>query len=146
MASTDNRNARNPERQSLLRSLGKSSGAYQSGVYGLTPLVLLNHQGSFYSLSTFAHERGHGMHTVLAKAAPPFETAGYPLFLAEIEKLLAQKARRPARFRAIFPGSRGLRAPGRTDRGGGRYNPAIDSRKTPGVFPAAAPVIPWPDS
>lgn len=63
---------------------GKSSGAYQSGVYGLTPLVFLNHQGSFDSLSTFAHEWGHGMHTVLANAAQPFETAGYPLFLAEI--------------------------------------------------------------
>jgi oligoendopeptidase F len=63
---------------------GKSSGAYQSGIYGLTPLVFLNHQGSFDSLSTFAHEWGHGMHTVLANAAQPFETAGYPLFLAEI--------------------------------------------------------------
>ncbi|MCY4744943.1 oligoendopeptidase F family protein [Pelomonas sp. UHG3] len=63
---------------------GKSSGAYQSGVYGLTPLVFLNHQGTFDSLSTFAHEWGHGMHTVLANAAQPFETAGYPLFLAEI--------------------------------------------------------------
>lgn len=63
---------------------GKSSGAYQSGVYGLTPLVFLNHQGTFDSLSTFAHEWGHGMHTVLANAAQPFEMAGYPLFLAEI--------------------------------------------------------------
>ncbi|MDR7335128.1 M3 family oligoendopeptidase [Roseateles asaccharophilus] len=63
---------------------GKSSGAYQSGVYGMTPLVFLNHQGTFDSLSTFAHEWGHGMHTVLANATQPFETAGYPLFLAEI--------------------------------------------------------------
>jgi len=63
---------------------GKSSGAYQSGVYGLTPLVFLNHQGTFDSLSTFAHEWGHGMHTVLANATQPYETAGYPLFLAEV--------------------------------------------------------------
>lgn len=63
---------------------GKSSGAYQSGVYGQTPLVFLNHQGSFDSVSTFAHEWGHGMHTILANAAQPYETAGYPLFLAEI--------------------------------------------------------------
>jgi oligoendopeptidase F len=63
---------------------GKSSGAYQSGVYGLTPLIFLNHQGTFDSLSTFAHEWGHGMHTVLANASQPYETAGYPLFLAEI--------------------------------------------------------------
>ncbi len=63
---------------------GKSSGAYQSGVYGLTPLVFLNHQGTFDSLSTFAHEWGHGVHTILANATQPYETAGYPLFLAEI--------------------------------------------------------------
>ncbi len=63
---------------------GKSSGAYQSGVYGLTPLIFLNHQGTFDSLSTFTHEWGHGMHTILANGSQPYETAGYPLFLAEI--------------------------------------------------------------
>ena len=63
---------------------GKSSGAYQSGIYGQTPLIFLNHQDSFDSVSTFAHEWGHGMHTLLANQAQPFETARYPLFLAEI--------------------------------------------------------------
>jgi oligoendopeptidase F len=63
---------------------GKSSGAYQSGVYGMTPLVFLNHQDSFDSASTYTHEWGHGMHTILANESQPFETAGYPLFLAEI--------------------------------------------------------------
>lgn len=63
---------------------GKSSGAYQSGVYGMTPLVFLNHQDTFDSASTYAHEWGHGMHTILANESQPFETAGYPLFLAEI--------------------------------------------------------------
>ncbi len=63
---------------------GKSQGAYQSGVYGMTPLIFLNHQDTFDSVSTFAHEWGHGMHTLQANAAQPFETAGYPLFLAEI--------------------------------------------------------------
>ncbi len=63
---------------------GKSSGAYQSGVYGLTPLIFLNHQGTFDSLSTYTHEWGHGMHTLLANSTQPYETAGYPLFLAEV--------------------------------------------------------------
>jgi oligoendopeptidase F len=63
---------------------GKSSGAYQTGVYGLMPYVFLNHTDNFESLVTFAHEWGHGMHTILAQRAQPFETAGYPLFLAEI--------------------------------------------------------------
>lgn len=63
---------------------GKSPGAYQSGVYGMTPLVFLNHQDSFDSVSTYAHEWGHGMHTLQANGAQPPEKAGYPLFLAEI--------------------------------------------------------------
>lgn len=63
---------------------GKSPGAYQSGVYGMTPLVFLNHQDTFGSVSTYAHEWGHGMHTVLADSTQPPEKAGYPLFLAEI--------------------------------------------------------------
>jgi len=63
---------------------GKQSGAYQTSVYGLTPFVFLNHQDNFDGVSTFAHEWGHGMHTVLADGSQPFETAGYPLFVAEI--------------------------------------------------------------
>jgi oligoendopeptidase F len=63
---------------------GKSQGAYQSGVYGMTPLIFLNHQDTFDSASTYTHEWGHGMHTILANGAQPFENAGYPLFLAEI--------------------------------------------------------------
>ncbi|MBX3635097.1 MAG: oligoendopeptidase F family protein [Rubrivivax sp.] len=63
---------------------GKSSGAYQSGIYGQTPLIFLNHQDTFGSASTFTHEWGHGMHTILANRTQPFETARYPLFIAEI--------------------------------------------------------------
>jgi len=63
---------------------GKSSGAYQSGVYGQTPLIFLNHQNNFDGVSTFAHEWGHGMHTVLANRSQPAETAGYSLFVAEV--------------------------------------------------------------
>jgi oligoendopeptidase F len=63
---------------------GKSGGAYATGVYGQPPFIFLNHTDNFESLVTFAHEWGHGMHTVLAQRAQPPETAGYPLFLAEI--------------------------------------------------------------
>jgi oligoendopeptidase F len=83
---------------------GKSSGAYQSGVYGQVPLIFLNHQDTFDSVSTYTHEWGHGMHTLLANGAQPFETAGYPLFLAEIaafthELLLADHVQKAARTR-----------------------------------------------
>lgn len=66
---------------------GKRSGAYAAGVYGLTPYIFLNHTDNFESLVTFAHEWGHGMHTVLAQRNQPFESAGYPLFLAEIASI-----------------------------------------------------------
>jgi len=63
---------------------GKRSGAYQTSVYGQTPFVFLNHQDNFDSVSTYAHEWGHGMHTALANRNQPFETADYSLFVAEI--------------------------------------------------------------
>ena len=63
---------------------GKRSGAYATSVYGQTPYIFLNHTDNFESLVTFAHEWGHGMHSVLSQRAQPQETAGYPLFLAEI--------------------------------------------------------------
>ena len=65
-------------------ALGKSSGAYATSVYGLPPYIFLNHTDNFESLVTFAHEWGHGMHSVLSQRAQPYETARYPLFLAEI--------------------------------------------------------------
>ncbi|HYE49361.1 MAG TPA: oligoendopeptidase F [Azospirillaceae bacterium] len=63
---------------------GKQSGAYQNGVYGVHPYVFLNYQDNYDAVSTFAHEWGHALHTVLADKNNPYETAGYSLFLAEI--------------------------------------------------------------
>jgi oligoendopeptidase F len=64
---------------------GKRSGAYmQDAAFDVHPYLLLNHDNNYSSLSTFAHEWGHAMHTVYAKQAQPFETAGYAIFLAEI--------------------------------------------------------------
>ncbi len=64
---------------------GKRSGAYMSGfAYDVHPYLLLNHNDDYASLSTFAHEWGHAMHTVYAKQEQPFETAGYATFIAEI--------------------------------------------------------------
>jgi oligoendopeptidase F len=64
---------------------GKRSGAYMAGfAYDVHPYLLLNHNDDYESLSTFAHEWGHAMHTLYAKQAQPFETAGYATFTAEI--------------------------------------------------------------
>ena len=64
---------------------GKRSGAYMNpGAYDVHPYILLNHNDDYESLSTYAHEWGHAMHTLYAKQAQPFETANYAIFLAEI--------------------------------------------------------------
>lgn len=63
---------------------GKVSGAYvRNGAHDTHPYVLLNHQDDFNSLTTFAHEWGHAVHTVLANAHQPFDKAGYSTFIAE---------------------------------------------------------------
>ncbi|MGA0807213.1 MAG: M3 family metallopeptidase, partial [Pseudohongiellaceae bacterium] len=63
----------------------KRSGAYMLGsVYDVHPYLLLNHNDDFDSLSTFAHEWGHAMHTLYARQSQPFETADYATFTAEI--------------------------------------------------------------
>lgn len=64
---------------------GKRSGAYVFGsAYDVHPYVLLNHQDDFDSLSTFAHEWGHAVHSVLSNQSQPWETAGYATFVAEM--------------------------------------------------------------
>jgi len=64
---------------------GKRSGAYQNGsAYDVHPYLLLNFDGTYDAVSTFAHEWGHGMHTLYAKQEQPFETADYSTFIAEI--------------------------------------------------------------
>ncbi|MDP6580864.1 MAG: oligoendopeptidase F [Vicinamibacterales bacterium] len=65
--------------------MGKAPGAYMYGdVYDVHPYLLLNYNGQFNDVSTFAHEWGHAIHTMLAKEQNPYETAGYATFTAEI--------------------------------------------------------------
>lgn len=64
---------------------GKRSGAYVNGsAYDVHPYVLLNHNDDYNALSTFAHEWGHAVHSMLANEAQPFETADYSTFIAEM--------------------------------------------------------------
>ncbi|MBL4783249.1 MAG: oligoendopeptidase F [Porticoccaceae bacterium] len=64
---------------------GKRSGAYMMGAaYDVHPYLLLNHNDNFESVSTYAHEWGHAMHSLLANKAQPFVKAEYATFIAEI--------------------------------------------------------------
>ena len=64
---------------------GKRSGAYMNGsIHDVHPFVLLNHNDDYESLSTFAHEWGHAVHSLLAQKQNPYETASYSTFTAEM--------------------------------------------------------------
>jgi oligoendopeptidase F len=70
----------------------KVSGAYMNGeAYDVHPYLLLNLTGDYDSVSTFAHEWGHAMHTMLANKAQPYETAEYPIFTAEIASTMNEQ-------------------------------------------------------
>ncbi|MES1953959.1 oligoendopeptidase F [Salinisphaera hydrothermalis] len=70
---------------SVYPSPGKSSGAYMNGAaYDVHPYVLMNFNDDYESVSTYAHEWGHGVHTMLADERQPFATADYPIFTAEV--------------------------------------------------------------
>lgn len=63
---------------------GKASGAYMNGsAYDVHPYLHLNHNDDFESLSTFVHEWGHAIHTLLTHDAQPYEKSNYSTFIAE---------------------------------------------------------------
>ncbi|WP_245638362.1 M3 family oligoendopeptidase [Croceicoccus bisphenolivorans] len=64
---------------------GKDSGAYMQGsAYDVHPYLLLNLGEDYESMSTYAHEWGHAIHTLLSRANNPYETYDYATFIAEI--------------------------------------------------------------
>lgn len=64
---------------------GKRSGAYMQGAgYDVHPYVLLNYNKGFEDVSTFSHEWGHAVHTLLARKNNPYETYSYTTFTAEL--------------------------------------------------------------
>jgi oligoendopeptidase F len=82
------RDAVNARWMSVYPAEGKAPGAYMNGsAYGVHPYLLLNHNDDYQGLTTFAHEWGHGMHTILAGKAQPYETSRYSTFTAEIASI-----------------------------------------------------------
>ncbi len=82
---------------------GKRPGAYMNpAAYDVHPYLLLNLSEQYDGLSTYAHEWGHALHSLLANSAQPYEKADYPIFTAEIpstllEQLLVKKLLREAK-------------------------------------------------
>ncbi|HEY4941723.1 MAG TPA: M3 family oligoendopeptidase [Rhizomicrobium sp.] len=68
----------------VLPRAGKAGGAYMQGAaYDVHPFLHLNHNYDFQALSTFVHEWGHGVHTLLTHDAQPYELSNYSTFTAE---------------------------------------------------------------
>ncbi|MCC6917648.1 MAG: oligoendopeptidase F [Alphaproteobacteria bacterium] len=68
---------------------GKASGAYMMGAaYDVHPYLLLNHNDDYDSMSTWAHEWGHAVHTVLTSRNQPFEKSDYSTFTAETASIM----------------------------------------------------------
>jgi oligoendopeptidase F len=66
-------------------SKGKRSGAFSSGSYTSPPYILMNYKDDVFSdVYTLAHEAGHSMHTWYTNRNQPYQTSGYPIFLAEV--------------------------------------------------------------
>ena len=68
----------------VLPRTGKAAGAYMNGsAYDVHPYLHLNHNYDYESLSTFVHEWGHAIHTMLDAEVQPYEKSNYPTFIAE---------------------------------------------------------------
>ena len=68
----------------VLPRTGKAGGAYMQGAaYDVHPFLHLNHNYDYEALSTFVHEWGHGVHTLLTHDAQPYELSNYSTFTAE---------------------------------------------------------------
>ena len=63
---------------------GKANGAYMNGAaYDVHPYLLFNNHDDYESLTTFVHEWGHAVHTLLTTENQPFEKSDYSTFIAE---------------------------------------------------------------
>ncbi|MBX3563209.1 MAG: oligoendopeptidase F [Sphingomonas sp.] len=71
---------------------GKNPGAYmQPGAYDVHPFLLLNLSEKYDGMSTYAHEWGHALHSLLSNATQVYDKADYPIFLAEIASTLNEQ-------------------------------------------------------
>ncbi len=75
----------------VYQNVGKRSGAYNSGVYGVGPYVLLNHNDTMGAAFTLAHELGHTMHSIFSDENQPWETSRYTIFVAEVASTLNER-------------------------------------------------------
>jgi len=67
---------------------GKTSGGFCYNGYGYHPFVLLNHNDTFESVSTLAHEMGHAMHAYYSCKNQPITKANAKIFICEVASIV----------------------------------------------------------
>jgi oligoendopeptidase F len=68
----------------VLPNVGKTQGAFSSGMYETYPFIMLNWNDNLFAVSTLAHELGHSMHSYLTWKHQPPIYSNYSLFVAEV--------------------------------------------------------------
>lgn len=68
----------------VYENMGKRSGAYAWGAYGVHPFVSLNYDNSVSDMFTLAHEMGHAMHSYYTWENQPYIYGNYTIFVAEV--------------------------------------------------------------
>ncbi len=67
-----------------VRNKGKRQGAFTSGTAGTYPFIMMSYADDLFSLSTLAHELGHGLHSYYSWKTQPYIYGRYSLFEAEV--------------------------------------------------------------
>jgi len=65
-------------------SRGKHAGAFSHGTPGTQPYIMMNYNGTVFSIGTLAHELGHSMHSYLTWQSQPVIYGDYTTFAAEV--------------------------------------------------------------
>ncbi len=95
----------------VYENVGKASGAFSTGVYGVHPYVMLNYQDELEDVFTLAHELGHSMHSWYSDKTQPYETHDYRIMVAEVAstvnevllaKYLLSREKEPTRRASIL--------------------------------------------
>lgn len=80
---SDAKKAFDGRRIDVMANVGKRSGAFSWGIWGVHPYMSLNWSGRFGDISTLAHELGHNIHSVRANAQA-YINSNYTIFCAEV--------------------------------------------------------------
>ena len=75
----------------VFRNEGKAKGAYNIGVYGVHPYLLLNYNDEMDDMFTVAHELGHAIHSLYSIENQPFSKSNASIFVAEVASTFNEK-------------------------------------------------------